>query len=186
VVCRVVLPRAVASVYRGGVAGATSTRTRTRFRLTGQLVRPALRHLRQGGGSGVELEECSRYFSRFLNSSRRPTARRRPRVDLARWGRCGIPSAWRSPTTRCPGGNNPPNRWPSLPGLPPGHRVVALEGGRRDATPISPSPCWTCHLCRPIPEVCRGAGRRAPAVGSAEPGICSVQGTYLRSSDSGR
>jgi hypothetical protein len=38
----------------------------------------------------------------------------------------GIPSAWRSPTTRCPGGNVPPLLQPSLPCLPPGHRVVAL------------------------------------------------------------
>jgi hypothetical protein len=31
-----------------------------------------------------------------------------------------------------------------------------------------------------ILEACRGAGRRAPAVGSTEPGICSVQGANLR------
>ena len=38
----------------------------------------------------------------------------------------GIPSTWRSPTTRRPGGNIPHNPWPRLPGLPPGRRVVAL------------------------------------------------------------
>lgn len=45
----------------------------------------------------------------------------------------GISSAWRSPTTRCPGGNIPPYRSPSVPCLPPGHRVVAL--GEADGMP---------------------------------------------------
>jgi hypothetical protein len=38
----------------------------------------------------------------------------------------GIPSAWRSPTTRCPGGNilAPPSA--ELAMFAPGHRVVAL------------------------------------------------------------
>jgi hypothetical protein len=48
----------------------------------------------------------------------------------------GIPSAWHSPTTRCPGGNIPPHRRPNLPCLPPGHRVVAL--GEVDGMPPSP------------------------------------------------
>jgi hypothetical protein len=55
--------------------------------------------------------------------------------DLARWGLWGIPSAWRSPTTRRPGGSPRRDRqWPRV-ALPPGRRVVALGGGRRDAPP---------------------------------------------------
>ena len=55
-------------------------------------------------------------------------------TDLACWGLGSIPSAWRSPTTRCPGGNTPPHR---LPSLPPGHGVVAL--GEVDGMPHSHS-----------------------------------------------
>jgi hypothetical protein len=42
-------------------------------------------------------------------------------------GRCGIPSIWRSPTTRQPGGS--PHRNRCVRGLapPPGWRVVALQ-----------------------------------------------------------
>jgi hypothetical protein len=55
--------------------------------------------------------------------------------DLARWEPCGIPSTWRSPTARRPGGSPRRDRqWPRV-ALPPGRRVVALGGGRRDATP---------------------------------------------------
>jgi hypothetical protein len=43
-------------------------------------------------------------------------------------GMGGIPLAWRSPIIRCPEGNIPPHRRPCLPCLPPGHRVVAVEG----------------------------------------------------------
>lgn len=52
----------------------------------------------------------------------------------------GIPSVWRSPTTRQPGGS--PRRDQGVRGaaLSPGWRVVALEGGRRDATPCPPGP----------------------------------------------
>jgi hypothetical protein len=47
-----------------------------------------------------------------------------PKVDLPRWSSCGIPSAWRSPTMRCLGGNIPSQPRTSLPGLPPclGHQ----------------------------------------------------------------
>jgi hypothetical protein len=48
----------------------------------------------------------------------------------------GIPSAWRSPTTRppgAPGATSSPHRRLSLPCLPPGHRVVAL--GEVDGMP---------------------------------------------------
>jgi hypothetical protein len=62
-----------------------------------------------------------------------------PPDDLARWGWWGIPSTWRSPATRAaPGATSPASHRPSAPGLPPGPRVVALRGGRRDAPPVSP------------------------------------------------
>jgi hypothetical protein len=53
--------------------------------------------------------------------------------DLARWGSCGIPSIWRSPTTRQPGGSPRPNRCVRRQALPPGCRVVAL--GEVDGMP---------------------------------------------------
>jgi hypothetical protein len=63
-------------------------------------------------------------------------------TELARRKPCGIPSAWHSPTTRCPGGSTPLNHRPSMPGLPPGHRVVAL--GEVDGMPHPPpTPCRT-------------------------------------------
>lgn len=43
----------------------------------------------------------------------------------------GIPSTWRSPTARRPGGSPRCNRQPGSAALPPGRRVVALRGGRR-------------------------------------------------------
>src|SRR6185312_15226897 len=60
--------------------------------------------------------------------------------DLARWESCGIPSTWRSPTTRHPGGSPRRNRYLACLALPPGCRVVALGGGRRDATPCPHPP----------------------------------------------
>jgi hypothetical protein len=83
-------------------------------------------------------------------------------------GLCGIPSAWRSPTTRWPGGNVLLYRRPSLPCLPPGHRVVAL--GEVDGMP-HPYLLPGSTLVSAILEACRSAGRRAPAVGSAEPSV---------------
>jgi hypothetical protein len=50
---------------------------------------------------------------------------------------------------------------PSLPCLPPGHRVVAL-GEVDGMSPLTPLPGLT--LVPAIPEACRGAGRRAPAL----------------------
>jgi hypothetical protein len=77
-----------------------------RISLTGQLVRPAHRHLRQTDGFiGITRRNAlatSPGFSILPDVSRPSDG---PRVDLARWVLCGIPSAWRSPTTRCPEGN---------------------------------------------------------------------------------
>jgi hypothetical protein len=53
----------------------------------------------------------------------------------------GIPSVWRSPTARCPG-----NALGEADGMPP------------------PSPARHNTSCQSIPEACRGAGRRAPAL----------------------
>jgi hypothetical protein len=53
--------------------------------------------------------------------------------DFARWGSCGVPSIWRSPTTRQPGGSPRPNRCVRRLALPPGCRVVAL--GEVDGMP---------------------------------------------------
>jgi hypothetical protein len=79
-----------------------------------------------------------------------------PAVDLARWGWCGIPSTGRSPTTRCPGGNIPPDRWSSLP---PGHRVVALGRLTECHTP-APLPGLT--LVSAIPETAGVRGGERP------------------------
>ena len=46
--------------------------------------------------------------------------------DLARWESCGIPSTWRSPTARHPGGSPRRNRCLARLALPPGCRAVAL------------------------------------------------------------
>jgi hypothetical protein len=64
---------------------------------------------------------------------------RRNDTDLARWDSCGIPSAWRSPTTRRPRGSPRRNRCVRHVALPLGCRVVAL-GGRREATPCPRRP----------------------------------------------
>jgi hypothetical protein len=75
----------------------------------------------------------------------RPAGHQRPRrpgddpvFDLARWGTCGLPSIWRSPTARRPGGSPRRNRRVRCLALPPGCRVVALRGGRWEATPCPP------------------------------------------------
>ena len=50
---------------------------------------------------------------------------RRPLI-LPTLGSRGIPSTWRSPTARRPGGSPRRHRRPCSPALPPGRRVVAL------------------------------------------------------------
>jgi hypothetical protein len=60
--------------------------------------------------------------------------------------------------------------------LAPGDRVVAL--GEVDGM-SHPHACGTYTLVSAIPEACRGAGRRAPAVGSAEPVSGSAQDANL-------
>jgi hypothetical protein len=90
---------------------------------------PTLRRLRQRGDAegltGRDALAASPGFLILLDV-RRPDDG--PRVDLARWGSCGITSARRSPATRCVGGNIFSNYRPSMPGLSPRHRVVALIG----------------------------------------------------------
>ena len=66
----------------------------------------------------------------------------------------GIPSAWRSPTTRCPGGNVPPHRRAGLPCLSPGDRVVALK--EVDGMPHSLPAGLDARISHP--EACRGVG----------------------------
>jgi hypothetical protein len=63
-----------------------------------------------------------------------------PGVKLVRWGLCGVPSIWCSPTTRHPGGSPRRYRRVRRLALPPECRVVALRGGRGDATPRLPNP----------------------------------------------
>jgi hypothetical protein len=75
-------------------------------------------------------------------------------TDLARCGSCGIPSAWRSPTTRRPRGSPRRNRCVCHVALPLGCRVVALGGGRRDAPPCPPRPSRSDSCCPAIPEAC--------------------------------
>ena len=73
--------------------------------------------------------------------------------DLARWGSCGVPSTWRSPTTRQPGGSPQQNRCVRCPALPPGWRVVALwevDGMPHPAHPVLPQ--WFSWLA--ILEAC--------------------------------
>jgi hypothetical protein len=66
-----------------------------RIRLIGQLVRPALRRLRQRGSTAGLIRRkalaTSPGFSVLLDVQRPDDG---PSVDLARWGSCGIPSAW--------------------------------------------------------------------------------------------
>ena len=92
----------------------------------------------------------------------------------------GIPSAWRSPTTRCPRGNTPPHRRPSLACLPLGHRVVAL--GEVDGMP---SPIAARLNARVSPSR-RSAGVRGgerPQLVPSNLVSGSAQDANLRSSD---
>jgi hypothetical protein len=50
-------------------------------------------------------------------------------VDLSCWVWCGIPSAWRSPTTRCPGGNIPSRPSAEFARLAPGAARGDPRGG---------------------------------------------------------
>ncbi len=73
--------------------------------------------------------------------------------DLSRWRSWGIPSAWRSPTTRQPGGSPRRDRCIRHVALPPGWRVVALgeaEGMPHPTHPAQPQQFWWLA----IPEVC--------------------------------
>jgi hypothetical protein len=58
-----------------------------------------------GGRQRVGQQERSRYLSRFLNTSRRPTARRRPKIRSCTLGFVCIALAWRPDAV--PGGNIP-------------------------------------------------------------------------------
>jgi hypothetical protein len=74
--------------------------------------------------------------------------------DLARWDRWGIPSTWRSPTTRCPGGNIRCQPQAELARLAPGAARGSPRGGRRDAPPLS-APTQPARVRgRAIPEIC--------------------------------
>jgi hypothetical protein len=70
------------------VAVVSSAVASTEFRLTGQLVRPAPRHLRHREDPSASPEECSRYFSGILTASRRLTAQRRPEGLILHAGCC--------------------------------------------------------------------------------------------------
>ena len=48
-------------------------------------------------------------------------------------GPVGHPVGSAQPGHAVPRGNIPAHRWPGVPGLPPGHRVVALREVREDA-----------------------------------------------------
>lgn len=62
---------------------------------------------------------------------------RQSQPDLARWDSCGIPSTWRSRTTRRPGGSPRRNRQPASCSSAPGEPCGSPTGCRRDATPGS-------------------------------------------------
>jgi hypothetical protein len=100
-----------------------------RIRLTGQLVRPTRRHLRQQGHAAALTRRnalaTSPGFSLLLDV-RRPGDG--PRSRSCALGLCGIPSIWRSPTTRQPGGSPRRHRHVRRLALLPGcWRVVALR-----------------------------------------------------------
>jgi hypothetical protein len=80
--------------------------------------------------SGGTLSLLLQVSQRFPTSHGPVTARG---VGLARWVLCGIPSAWRSPTTRCPGGNIVFSLLAACARLAPGQRVVVL--GEADGMP---------------------------------------------------
>jgi hypothetical protein len=112
-----------------------------RIRLTGQLVRLTPHRLRQredaAGFTRRKALAISPGFSMLLDV-RRPGDG--PGVDLVRWGSCGIPSIWHSPTTRHPGGNPRWNRCVRRLALPLGCRVVALREIDGMPHPAHPTP----------------------------------------------
>ncbi len=61
---------------------------------------------------------------------------------------------WHCPTTRQPGGSPRRNRHMRRAALPPGWRVVALEGGRGDAAPRPPDSPRHFFWWLAIPETC--------------------------------
>jgi hypothetical protein len=68
-------------------------------------------------------------------------------------GSCGIPSIWRSPTTRQPGGQPSTNRRVRNLALPPGCRVVALREVDGMPDPTHPTTLQAL-LVAAIPEIC--------------------------------
>jgi hypothetical protein len=123
------------------------------IRLTDQLVRLTLHRLRQredaAGLTRRKALATSPGFSMLLDV-RRPGDG--PGVDLGRWGSCGIPSTWHSPTTRHPGGNLRQNRRVHRLALPPGCRVVALR--EVDGMPHPAHPPSRSNFEAGIPEIC--------------------------------
>jgi hypothetical protein len=106
--------------------------------------------------------------------------------DLARWGSCGIPSAWRSPTTRRPMGSPRRNRCVPHVALPLDCRVVALgeAGGMLQPAQAQPQR----FLCPAIPEDCpprrgqvwsgRAAFADAAPLGQRQPGFDGQDGQW--------
>jgi len=124
-----------------------------RIRLTGQLVRPTLHRLRQredAAGLTRKALATSPGFSMLLDV-RRPGDG--PGVDLGRWVLCGIPSIWRSPTARPPGGNSPMEPARASSGCAPGMPCGSPPRGRWDATPRPPNPA-AAVLEAGILEIC--------------------------------
>jgi hypothetical protein len=149
---------------------------RYRIRLIGQLVRPTLRRLRKRGKCrGIGQERCSCHFFRLLNTSRRPTARRRPKSRSCTLGSCGIPSA--QPRHAVPRGRHSPNYRPSLPGLPARHRVVALIGVRTRRGAVT----RPAHRAMSARRLAQALSRRA----GVEP-ACSVDGPDYDVAPTGR
>jgi hypothetical protein len=137
-----------------------SDSTLRRIRLTGQLVRLAVRDLRQREDSsaspGGMLSLLLRVSHCFPTSHGPTTA---PGGLILHAGCCGAsrqPGAARP--RAAPGATSPPDRQPSVPSLPPGR----LTGCPTHTPRPVPGLAWVVA----IREACRGAGRRAPAVGS--------------------
>jgi hypothetical protein len=103
---------------------------------------------------------------RTSNTRRRITA-------LARWGSWGIPSAWRSPTTRQPRGSPRWNRCEPRVALPLGCRVVTL--GKVGGMPHLAHPGPAILSLRPaIPEAC------PPGEGAPSPQLIRSSGRMVR------
>jgi hypothetical protein len=159
-----------------GVCCDLGTRTQLRRLGGGPPLYPAYRPARPPRASppalkGDAVELTSRHalatspgFSILLDV-RRPDDG--PRTDLARWARV----ASRRPGAARPRGASgttfPPHGRPTLPDLPPRHRMVVLEEGRRDATPNTPRRLATCVS---HPGGLPGCGAASARVGCAEPG----------------